>query len=247
MLADDILHLTFFPVGTILMYDGGGWTDNVTLKGWYRCDAANAAAGRTPDLTDKFIMGGSSKGVTGGSNSITLATNNLPAHNHSLSGLSLSGLSVSGGAHLHTGTGTTNSGSGGHQHTNISGSTNSTSKTLTGTMYALIHNYNASAPTGICSTYSPVDTPDGDDGSPNMPARTISIDATHSHGFSGSTPPNDGTHGHDVAVNIPEGGSHTHNISGGTISGGTIGDTGSGTAFDNRPSYYALIYTRKCT
>ena len=30
------------PVGTILMYDGSGWQDNVTLKGWYACVSANA-------------------------------------------------------------------------------------------------------------------------------------------------------------------------------------------------------------
>lgn len=74
------------PVGTILMYDGIGWKDgndaNPTLPGWYACNAANAAAGRTPDLTDSFIMGRA--GVIadnqkiGGTNSVVLQENNIP-------------------------------------------------------------------------------------------------------------------------------------------------------------------------
>ncbi|MDR1452384.1 MAG: hypothetical protein LBJ25_00205 [Candidatus Margulisbacteria bacterium] len=39
---------------------------------------------------------------------------------------------------------------------------------------------------------------------------------------------------------------HTHIISGGSISG-TVDSAGSGTAFDNRPSYYTLIYIIKVT
>jgi hypothetical protein len=31
VLAEDILNLTFFPLGTILMFDGTGWQDNKTL------------------------------------------------------------------------------------------------------------------------------------------------------------------------------------------------------------------------
>ncbi|MDR1996914.1 MAG: hypothetical protein LBQ83_01120 [Candidatus Margulisbacteria bacterium] len=50
---------TKLPVGTILMFDGTGWQDNVTLVGWYQCNKANKDAGRTPDLSDKFIMGSS--------------------------------------------------------------------------------------------------------------------------------------------------------------------------------------------
>ena len=51
LLADDILRLSFFPVGTIMMYDGTGWKDNDTLKGWYMCDGNNG----TPDLRDRFL------------------------------------------------------------------------------------------------------------------------------------------------------------------------------------------------
>jgi len=80
MLASDITDLTFFPIGTILMYDGTNWTDG--RGGWYICNAANKAAGRTPDLSDKFIKGNGSKPATGDGQT-TLSLANLPPHSHS--------------------------------------------------------------------------------------------------------------------------------------------------------------------
>ncbi|MDR1997087.1 MAG: hypothetical protein LBQ83_02020 [Candidatus Margulisbacteria bacterium] len=70
------------PVGTILMYDGTGWVNNSTLPGWYQCDGQNG----TPNLTDLFIRGAASSGGTGGANSqeISIGTNNLPKHTHTL-------------------------------------------------------------------------------------------------------------------------------------------------------------------
>jgi len=78
------------PVGTIMMFDGSNWQDDVTLPGWYACVAANSVHG-APDLEDKFIRGGSKGtkgvdyGVTGGSDTATLNSNNLPPHTHSIS------------------------------------------------------------------------------------------------------------------------------------------------------------------
>jgi hypothetical protein len=66
------------PVGTILMFDGTDWQDNVTLVGWYKCDGANG----TPDLRDKFIKGTGSLPSTGGSNALTAAM--LPKHTHTI-------------------------------------------------------------------------------------------------------------------------------------------------------------------
>jgi hypothetical protein len=74
----------------------------------------------------------------------------------------------------------------------------------------------------------------------------VKIDLSHTHSISVSTSENGGTHLHDVNVTIPESGSHTHAITGGSISG-AVGSSGSGAAFDNRPSYYALIYIIKMT
>jgi hypothetical protein len=70
------------PLGTILMYDGAGWQDNVTLPGWYSCNRTNYNNGVTPDLEDKFIKGKGSLANTGGSNALTAAM--LPKHAHSI-------------------------------------------------------------------------------------------------------------------------------------------------------------------
>jgi hypothetical protein len=247
MLAEDILHLTFFPIGAILLYDGASWTDNVTLKGWYRCDAANAAAGRTPDLTDKFIMGAAAKGTTGGSNSLTLTTSNLPVHSHSLSGLAtdtvekhthnysgtsgggtghshgLSGISVTGGDHGHTFTGTTATGylPIGNGNSLTREGMNGVFTTQSGSTWGLS---NGGDRIGVKFSLTP-------SGSINSVGHTHTIsgdtggESSHIHSYSGATAGD---------------GSHSHNIS------GDVGDTGSGAAFDNRPSYYALIYIRKC-
>jgi len=89
MLASDMTDMTFFPVGTILMMDGS-WTDG--RGGWYICDGQeknlpNETKQRTPNLTNKFIRGGGPEAdgkIGADSQSITLTTNHLPAHNHSI-------------------------------------------------------------------------------------------------------------------------------------------------------------------
>jgi microcystin-dependent protein len=244
MNIDNLGRITILPVGTILMYDGNGWTDNSTLPGWYRCDAANAAAGRTPDLTDKFIMGstvsGNTGGTAGGSNSVTLTTGNLPAHNHTLSVLTIG----EAGAHGHTVTGTVVSG-GAHTHP-VTGTVDSS-----GT-----HAHGVTDPGhahGYAATSGELDNPYNINGvrfgiydarTTGRSGTGISIanDGAHDHNFSSGSATSAGAHGHTFssgsAANVS---AHTH-----SISGGTIGNTGSGAAFDNRPSYYALIYIRKC-
>jgi len=68
------------PVGTILMYDGTNWIDNITMAGWYACTGNNG----TPDLQDRFIMGSTVSGTINGANSITIGENNLPFHSHTI-------------------------------------------------------------------------------------------------------------------------------------------------------------------
>lgn len=67
------------PAGIITMWYGSTAT---IPTGWVLCDGTNS----TPDLRSKFIYGASSGGalVTGGAASVTLATGNLPAHNHTV-------------------------------------------------------------------------------------------------------------------------------------------------------------------
>jgi len=66
------------PAGLIAMWSG---SIGSIPSGWYLCDGSNG----TPNLTDRFIIGaGSTYAVngTGGVSSITLTTNNMPAHTH---------------------------------------------------------------------------------------------------------------------------------------------------------------------
>jgi hypothetical protein len=95
--AHDINKMNFFPAGTILAYDGTTWQDNVTLEGWYACTATNAAAGLTPDLEDRFIMGGVSPSIKSGNNTISLSAAHLPEHTHDISAVKLS----EAGGHKH--------------------------------------------------------------------------------------------------------------------------------------------------
>ena len=82
-----------FPKGSICM-----WSGATVPAGWYLCDGTNG----TPDLRSRFIVGSGSGyaiGATGGSNTVTLQTINLPIHSHTLS---LSGISISSaGEHSH--------------------------------------------------------------------------------------------------------------------------------------------------
>lgn len=66
------------PKGVIVMWSG---TLATIPAGWALCDGTNG----TPDLQNKFILATSSginPGATGGANTVTIATANLPSHKH---------------------------------------------------------------------------------------------------------------------------------------------------------------------
>ena len=82
------------PSGVILM-----WSGSVASipSGWYLCDGTNG----TPNLTGRFVVhadadsGGTyNVGDTGGANSVTLTTSQIPSHAHT-------GTTNSAGAHTH--------------------------------------------------------------------------------------------------------------------------------------------------
>ena len=89
------------PSGVIVMWSG---VAAAIPSGWYLCDGQNG----TPDLRNRFIVGAGSSyevGNTGGSDSVTLTTEQMPSHSHSHS------LSTkSSGLHSHTINGMTDPG-----------------------------------------------------------------------------------------------------------------------------------------
>jgi len=107
LLANDaVWYAAIPPLGAILAWapgyfaaagNGGGWTDvTITLSdSWKECDGSalsaedspefGGASHYLPDLTDdRFLMGDTAVGGTGGANSITIASANLPTHTHLL-------------------------------------------------------------------------------------------------------------------------------------------------------------------
>ena len=71
-----------FTKGMIMMWYG---SSNNVPNGWAICDGKNG----TPNLTDRFIVGAGSSyslGALGGTNTVTLNTNQMPSHTHVISG-----------------------------------------------------------------------------------------------------------------------------------------------------------------
>ncbi|HEY5914499.1 MAG TPA: hypothetical protein VJA21_28245 [Verrucomicrobiae bacterium] len=107
------------PIGGIILWSGA--TNNIPT-GWLICDGTHS----TPDLRSRFVVGAGigtnyyAVGATGGTNSVTLTSNQIPAHVHGLT--YYSGLNDGGGT-LHnfwqsTSTGSTASAGGGQSHEN---------------------------------------------------------------------------------------------------------------------------------
>ena len=82
------------PRGLIAMWSGS--VDNIP-SGWALCDGSNG----TPDLRDRFIVGAGGNydvGDTGGANTVTLNTNQIPSHSHGAGTLTTN----TTGSHSHT-------------------------------------------------------------------------------------------------------------------------------------------------
>ena len=82
------------PSGGIIMWSGAV---SAIPTGWVLCNGSNS----TPDLRNRFVVGAGSTyavNATGGADSVTLSTANMPAHSHSFSG---SGTTNTEGDHTH--------------------------------------------------------------------------------------------------------------------------------------------------
>lgn len=74
----DIESIGRFVTGMIIAFRGTS-----IPSGWALCNGQNG----TPNLVGKFIRGGTSYGTTGGSDTVTLTSSNLPSHSHSAGSL----------------------------------------------------------------------------------------------------------------------------------------------------------------
>jgi hypothetical protein len=235
MYAADILNLTFFPVGAILIFSSAAW--NAASAGfkniWKVCNAANHAANPIiPDLTNRFLRGADSSGATGGadSQSVTLTADNLPTHHHDATGLSisdltlvppaLSPLSISGLSLANMAISGLSANEGGsHEHTLSGGVTSAGSHSHGVTDTGHAHNVSANA--GSDSGGGAIVDGNYGGGSSVVASGTsttgISIgwDGSHEHGFSSTS--------NAVAV-----AGHTHSVTGGVITGSITGGTISG-------------------
>lgn len=83
----------FIPSGGIIMWSGSVAS---VPAGWFLCDGANG----TPDLRNRFVVGAGSTyavNATGGADTVTLTTAQMPAHGHTFSGTT-----NTTGAHVHS-------------------------------------------------------------------------------------------------------------------------------------------------
>lgn len=98
--VEESLSNNNLPSGIIAMWSGAS---DAIPSGWLLCNGEN----NTPDLRNRFIVGAGSSysvGNTGGSDSVTITTEQLPSHNHDHTfSINMSGLSCSSsGSHTHT-------------------------------------------------------------------------------------------------------------------------------------------------
>lgn len=206
------------PVGGIIMWSG---STSTIPAGWALCNGSNG----TPNLLNRFVVaaGGSyTVGATGGGDSFTIGTNNLPNHTHG----------ITDPGHLHA-VNITSAGSGGHGHQISSSGLHTHTTDNTGNHQ---HNgYYRSIYTGNGSFMALTNQPTA---SGTSTAATAN-DGTHTHTISSS-----GSHTHttDTVAN------HQHTVAGNTATGTTGisvaqgGGTASPAAIDKRPQYYALAY-----
>jgi microcystin-dependent protein len=177
------------PSGIISM-----WSGSIASipTGWALCDGTGGA----PDLRDRFVVGAGSTyavGATGGANTVTLDTTQIPSHTHTGSGSTAatdlahthSGTSdATDLTHSHTGSGTTTSANIDHTHSATTGSTD------------LTHSHTGSGTTAnadIAHTHS---------------GTTANANISHTHTGSGNTGDNNVGHTHTGTTSTI--GDHVH-------------------------------------
>jgi microcystin-dependent protein len=237
------------PVGLITLWSGS----IVSIpSGWALCDGT---AG-TPDLRDRFVVGAGSTyavAATGGFNTVTLDTTQIPSHTHTGSGTS----NATDLSHTHTGSGNTGNNNVGHTHTGSgttggqnanhghSGSTDAQGNhahaqqgapgqsTPDGSLVAAIGYGGGPAPVGYDTAVA---------GLHNHNVSTGIQNADHGHAYSFTTSAQSANHVHSFSFTTSGASvvmNHTHSFS------FTSNATGGGLSHENRPPYFALAYIMK--
>jgi len=205
------------PIGGIIMWSGAIAS---IPTGWALCNGSSG----TPDLRDRFIVGagsGYSVGNTGGSNSVTLTTDQIPSHNHSAS-------TNTAGNHSHSGS-TGSAGSHGHSGSTSSAGGHSHSINDPGHFHTIESSDNVGAGAGGNRDF--VIDPGNFVGNTNSQTTGISINSVGDHAHSISI---SGAGDHSHSLSIDSAGDHSHSV--------TVNNTGGGQSHENRPPYYALAY-----
>jgi len=112
------------PSGAIILWSGAS---NAIPTGFVLCDGTNS----TPDLRNRFVVGAGDTyavGATGGADSVTLTTSQIPSHNHSATSTS----TVTDPGHSHTYSGTVPSGGSGVSSRHAQPATETTNSATTG-------------------------------------------------------------------------------------------------------------------
>ena len=112
------------PSGAIILWSGA---TNAIPTGFVLCDGTNS----TPDLRNRFVVGAGSTyavGATGGADSVTLTSDQMPSHSHTATSTS----SVSDPGHSHTYPGTGPSGGSGVSSRHAQPTTETTNSATTG-------------------------------------------------------------------------------------------------------------------
>ena len=230
---------TQVPIGLVWMWYG---TVASIPSGWALCNGQTVVRtddGQnivTPNLVDYFIRGADGDapspavpGQTGGVNSITLSTDNLPSHNHDIT------IDSVNAPHNHNVTSVN------ANHTHNTGTGNNHTHNTNGTNSRHTHSYNYRRnQNGMADDF--VWAGDCKASESNENRNTGQANAPHAHGMQSS---NGANHGHSMqANNVP----HSHNV--GTSPAehghtGSAGNAGQGQSIDIKNRYYVLAYIMK--
>lgn len=204
------------PAGVIVM-----WSGSIASipAGFLLCNGASG----TPDLRDRFVVGAGSTyspGNTGGADTVTLTTAQLPSHTHSISG---SGTTATVNiSHSHTFSVDSGINSVGHNHTGVTDQ-------HTGHQHNYLIGGSLAAFDGgaRAATNSSLQGLTAMAGAHNHNYTTANNSVNHVHNVSGTTANTNPAHDHPFSFS------------------GTSGATGSDAAHENRPPFFALAYIMK--